>query len=66
MNSVVLVSGLQQSDSVMHTCVSNLFQVLLPFKLLPNIEQSFPCYTAHPCWPSVLNIGVCACQFQIP
>ena len=35
---VVLVSGVQQSDSVIHIHVSILFQILL----LHSIEQSFP------------------------
>ena len=40
-NNVVLVSGVQQSDSVIHIHVSILFQILCPFKLLQNTEQ-FP------------------------
>ena len=36
----VLVSGVQKSDSVIHIHVSILFQILLPFRLLHNIEQS--------------------------
>ena len=43
-NNVVLVSGVQQSDSVIHIQVSILFQVLFPLKLLQNIEQSSLCY----------------------
>ena len=50
-NNVVLVSDIQQSDSVIHVHVSILFQVLFPFRLLQSIEQSF------------LNIVVCTtCQ----
>ena len=37
-NNVVLVSGVQQSDSVIHIHVSILFQILFPFRLLHNIE----------------------------
>ena len=48
-NSVVSVSGIQQSDSVIHIHVSLLFQILFPFRLLQNIEQSFLCYTVGPC-----------------
>ena len=40
-NDVVLVSGVQQSDSVVHIHVSVLFQILFPFRLLQNIEQSY-------------------------
>ena len=36
----VLVSGVQQSDSVIHIHVSILFQILFPFRLLQSIEQS--------------------------
>ena len=50
-NNVVLVSGVQRSDSVIH--VSILFQILFPFRLLQNIEQSSLCYTVGPCWLSI-------------
>ena len=63
-NNVVLVSGVQQSDSVVH--VSILFQILFPFRLLQNIEQSLLCYTVGPCWLSILNIAMCTCQSQTP
>ena len=58
-NHVVLVSGVQQSDSVMHIHVSILFQILFPFRLLQNIEQSSLCCTVGPCWLSILNVAVC-------
>ena len=48
-NNVVLVSGVQQSDSVIHIHVSILFQILFPFRLLHNTEQSSLCYTVGPC-----------------
>ena len=68
-NNVVLVSGVQHSDSVIHINVSILFQILFPFRLLQNIEQSSLCYTVGPCWLSILNIAVlniaiCTCQSQ--
>ena len=44
-NNVVLVSGVQQSDSVIHIDVSILFQILFPIRLLQNIEQSSLCCT---------------------
>ena len=47
-NNAVLISGVQQSDLVIHICVSILFQILFPFRLLHNIEQSSPCYTVGP------------------
>ena len=65
-NNVVLVSGVQQSDSVIHIHVSILFQILFPFRLLQNIEQSSLCYTVGPCLVSILNIAVYTCQSQTP
>ena len=65
-NNVVLVSGVQQSDSVIHIHVSILFQILFPPRLLQNIEQCSLCYTVGPCWLSILNIAVCTCQSQTP
>ena len=53
-NNVLLVAGVQQSDSVIHIHISILFQVLFPFRLLQNIEQSSLCYTVGPCWLSIL------------
>ena len=38
---VMLVLGVQQSDSVIHTSI--LFQILFPFSLLESTEQSFMC-----------------------
>ena len=38
--NVVLVSGVQQSDSVTYIHVCILFQTLFPFRLLQNTEQS--------------------------
>ena len=43
--NVVLVSGVQQGDSVIHTHASFLFQILFPVRLLQNTEQSSLCYT---------------------
>ena len=34
----VLVSGIQQSDSVIYIHISTLFQVLLPYRILQNVE----------------------------
>ena len=62
----MLVSGVQQNDSVIHIHVSILFQILFPFGLLHNFEQSSLCYTVGPCWLSILNTAVCTCQFQTP
>ena len=65
-NNVVLVSGVEQSDSVIHIHVSNLFQILLPFRFLQNIEQSSLCNTVSPCRLSILNTAVSTCQSQSP
>ena len=62
----VLVSGVQQSDSVIHIHVSILFQILFLFRLLQNIEQSSLCSTVGLCWLSILNIAVGTCQSQTP
>ena len=61
-NNAVLVSGVQQSDSVVHIHVSILF----PVRLLQNVEQSSLGYTVGPYWLSVLNIVVYICAFQTP
>ena len=42
--NTVLVSGLQQSDSVIHIHLSILFQILFPFRLL-QILSRVPCAT---------------------
>ena len=38
--NVVLVSGVQQSGSVMHIHLSVLFQILFPYRLLLSVESS--------------------------
>ena len=64
-NNVVLTSDVQESDSVMHTHVSMLFQILFPFRLLQNIEQSPLCYMVGPCWLSVLNVTLYTLLFSL-
>ena len=49
-NKVMSVSVVQQSDSVIHTHVSSLFQILFPFRLSQNIKQRSLCYIIGPCW----------------
>ena len=65
-SNVGLVSGVQQSDSVIHIHVSILLKILFPFRLLHNSEQSSLFYTIGPFWLFTLNISVCACQSQTP
>ena len=66
MNNVVLVSDIQQSDSVILMHVSILFQTLFSFRCYKNIEQSFLCSTVGLCWLSILNTAVCTRQCQTP
>ena len=57
----VLVSGIRQSDSVIHVYIQLFFfQALFPFRLLQNIEQSSLCSAVGPYWLSILNTVVCA------
>ena len=65
-NNVVLASGAQQNDSLIHIHLSILSQILFPSRSLHNIEQSSLCYTVGPCSFFILNIAVCTCQFQTP
>ena len=60
----MIVSAVQQSDSVIHVYVSILSQIFSPCRLLHNIEQSILCYTVGPHWLSILNIAVYTCQSQ--
>ena len=45
----VLVSGVQQGDSVIHIHISFFFQIPFPCKLLQNTELNPLCYTVGPC-----------------
>ena len=38
MYNVVLISSMQQNDSFIHTHIFILFQILIPYRLLQNIE----------------------------
>ena len=55
--NVVFISGVQQSDSVVHTFIS-VFQIPSPYRLLQNTEQSSLGYTGGPCWLSILQIAM--------
>ena len=46
----MLVSGVQQSDSVIHI----FLQIIFHYRLLPNIEYSSLCYRVNPCCLSIL------------
>ena len=62
----MIISGGQQKDSAIHIHISIVPQTPLPSRLPCNIEQSSLCYTVASCCSSILNIGVCTCQSQIP
>ena len=42
--NVVLVSGVQHSDSVIHLSIYIFIQILFPYRLLQNIEYSSLCW----------------------
>ena len=65
-NNVVIVSGAQQSDSVVHIHVPILPQTPLPSRLPHNTEQNSLCYTVGLCWLPILNIAAHTCQSQSP
>ena len=44
--NIVIVSGVQQNDSVIHIHVSFFFQIIFPFRMLHNIEGSSLSYPA--------------------
>ena len=50
-NNAVLVSGVQQSSSVIH--IHRIQETLFPFRLTQNIEQSSLCYAVGPCCLSI-------------
>ena len=67
----MLVSGVQQSDSVTRIYVSILFQILFPFIVLQNIEQSSLCYIVQSLscvrlWPHGLQHARPPCPSSIP
>ena len=61
--SVVLVSGVQQGDSVIHVYIYIyiLFNILFHYDLLQDIEYSSLCYTVGPCCLPILYIVACIC-----
>ena len=57
--NAVLVSGVQQSDSLIHILI--IFQILFSYRLSQNTEQSSLCYTVGPFCLFILYIVVCVC-----
>ena len=49
----MLISGIQQSDSVIHIHVSGFFQIFFHYRLLQDTDYSFLCYTLGPHHPTV-------------
>ena len=60
----MLVSVVQQSESVICIHISTLFQIVLLYRSLQNIGQSFLCYTEGSHQLSILYIAVCICESQ--
>ena len=53
--NVVFISGVQQSDSVIHVYI---FHIFFHYDLLQDIEYSSLCYTEGPCCLPVLYSGL--------
>ena len=53
----VLISGVQQRDSVIHIYIFFL-KIRFSYRLLQDIAYSCLCYTVGPCWLSILYIWV--------
>ena len=60
----MLVSGVRQSDSVIHMHECILFQILSPHRSLQSIEEDSLCYTVGPC-SFTLNIVVCTLHWLL-
>ena len=65
-NNVVIASGTQWRDSATRIHVSILPSTTPASRLPHNTEQSPLCWTAGPCWWSMLNVAVCPCPSQTP
>ena len=64
--NVVLVLGVQQSESVIHTHISILFRILFPYRPPQNMEQVSLSYTVGPCYLFILYIVVQQCVYANP
>ena len=54
--NVVLVSSVQQSDSVVHIHTYFLFQIIFHYALLQDTEKSSLCCTVGPCCLLILYL----------
>ena len=61
---MMLISTVQQSDSVMHIYIYTIFHVLFHYGLSQDTEYSSLCYTVGPCLSS-LYVIVCICSSQL-
>ena len=61
--NVVIVSGVQQSDSVIQVYMYLFFLKSFSYLSYYSTEQNSQCYTVGPCWLSVLNIAVSTLTF---
>ena len=59
--TMLLVSGVQESDWVILTHVSMLFQNHFPLRLLQNVEFSSLFYPVGPGWLSILYMVMRVC-----
>ena len=69
MYNVVLVSGIKQSDSVLHmyVCVYiYIFFSYFHYDLLQDIEYSSLCFTVEPCGLFILYIILCIFSPKLP
>ena len=52
--NIVLVWGIQQSDSIMHRYINVIYYILFHYRLLQDIEYSSLCYSEGLCELSIL------------
>ena len=57
----MLVSDVQQSNSVIHMCVCVYIYILFHYGLLQDVEYNSACYIVGPGGLFVLHIAVCIC-----
>ena len=62
----MLISAVQQRESVLHTHTSTVFQILFPHRPLQSIEYSSLCCTVGSYKLSILYTVVCMGQSQCP
>ena len=59
----MVVSGVQQSDSVIQTRAICAFPILFPLRLLQSVEQTSLHHIVGPCWVTVLTRAVATQPF---